>query len=226
MFFLPPTGEESALDGAEQAAPPGVVHVDAAAPWRSEEAAESISQDTQDTQSLLGSCSHLELYFSIRSPVVSRSESRGVFLVVLVTWWYLPRILPQVHETCFMFLLGRMFTSPHPLRRCVGKQTPAAPEVQLHEDLLGSAMSRNCLGTRVSSSIETMRWMFSNPKKKGVQTKKRARNLALASKFRSPRPPKGTHSDRKEGHTGFFLEEPFCISLFPFSSVFFSLCFR
>ena len=43
---LPCTGEESALDGAEQAAPPGVVHVDAAAPWRSEEAARSISQDT------------------------------------------------------------------------------------------------------------------------------------------------------------------------------------
>ena len=32
MFFIPPTGEESALDSAEQAAPPGVVHVDAAAP--------------------------------------------------------------------------------------------------------------------------------------------------------------------------------------------------
>ena len=60
--FLPPTGEESALDGAEQAAP-GVVQVDAAAPWRSEEAAGSISQDTQDTQILLGSCSHLKLSF-------------------------------------------------------------------------------------------------------------------------------------------------------------------
>ena len=45
--FWPSTGEESALDGAEQAAPPGVVHVDAAAPWRSEEAVGSISQDTQ-----------------------------------------------------------------------------------------------------------------------------------------------------------------------------------
>ena len=30
MFLIPSTGEES-LDGAEQAAPPGVVHVDAAA---------------------------------------------------------------------------------------------------------------------------------------------------------------------------------------------------
>ena len=50
MFLNLPTGEESTLDGAEQAAPPGVVHVDAAAPWRSEEAAGSISQDTQDMQ--------------------------------------------------------------------------------------------------------------------------------------------------------------------------------
>ena len=31
--------KESALDGAEQAAPPGVVHIDVAAGWRSEEAA-------------------------------------------------------------------------------------------------------------------------------------------------------------------------------------------
>ena len=37
-----------------------------------------------------------------------------------------------------------MFTSPHPLSRRVGKQTPAAAELQLLEDLLGSAMSRNC----------------------------------------------------------------------------------
>ena len=31
----------------------------------------------------------------------------------------------------------------------------------------------------------------------GAQTKKKARNLALASKFRTPRPPNGAHSDRK-----------------------------
>ena len=49
----------------------------------------------------------------------------------LVMWCYLPRIFPQFHETCFMFLLCRMFTSRHPLRRCGGKQTPAAPEMQL-----------------------------------------------------------------------------------------------
>ena len=36
VFSIPPTSEESALDGAEQVAPPGVVHIDAAAPWRSE----------------------------------------------------------------------------------------------------------------------------------------------------------------------------------------------
>ena len=39
VFFGPPAGEESALDGAEQAAPPRVVHVDAGAARRGEEAA-------------------------------------------------------------------------------------------------------------------------------------------------------------------------------------------
>ena len=49
--FLPiPQVKNQHLDGAEQAAPPGVVHVDVAAPCGSEEAAGSISQDTQDTQ--------------------------------------------------------------------------------------------------------------------------------------------------------------------------------
>ena len=83
MFFWPSTSEEPALDGAEQAAPPGVVHVDAAAPWRSEEAVGSISQDTQDTQIQWSMFSWFhpapQTVFSIRFPVVSRSESRGVF---------------------------------------------------------------------------------------------------------------------------------------------------
>ena len=38
-FGALPTGEESAPDDVEQAAPPGVVHIDVAAAWRSEEAA-------------------------------------------------------------------------------------------------------------------------------------------------------------------------------------------
>ena len=38
-LFGPPSGEASALDGAEQAAAPGEVHIDVAAPWRSEAAA-------------------------------------------------------------------------------------------------------------------------------------------------------------------------------------------
>ena len=41
--------EESVLDGAEQAAPPGVVHIDAGTARRHEEAVGSISQDMQDT---------------------------------------------------------------------------------------------------------------------------------------------------------------------------------
>ena len=55
------------------------------------------------------------------------------FLVVVAIWCYLPRIFPQFHETCFMFLHCRMLTSPHPLRRRAGKQTPAAPELQLRD---------------------------------------------------------------------------------------------
>ena len=39
FFCGPPTGEASAPDGVEQAAPPGVVHIDVAVAWRSEEAA-------------------------------------------------------------------------------------------------------------------------------------------------------------------------------------------
>ena len=62
--------------------------------------------------------------------------------------------IPQLKLSfLFGFVLCRMFTSPHPLRRRVGKQTPAAAELQLLEDLLGSAMSRNCLGTCVSRNL-------------------------------------------------------------------------
>ena len=129
--------------------PPRVVHVDAAAAWRDKETVERISQDTQDTQTQWSVFSWFhsapQTVFSTRCLVVSRSESRGVFLVVLV--------FPQFHVTCFMFLLCRMFTTPHPLRRRVGKQTPAAPELQLFEDLLGSVKSRNCLGTCVSRNL-------------------------------------------------------------------------
>ena len=39
FFCGPPTGEASAPDGVEQVAPPGVVHIDVALAWRSEEAA-------------------------------------------------------------------------------------------------------------------------------------------------------------------------------------------
>ena len=63
---------------------------------------------------------------------------------------------------------------PHPLRRCVGKQTPAAPELQLRDVVWsdesffqlrelpihqntricrGSAISRNCLGTCLSRNL-------------------------------------------------------------------------
>ena len=42
-------GEEPALDGAEQAAPPGMVQIDTGTARRDEEAVGSISQDMQDT---------------------------------------------------------------------------------------------------------------------------------------------------------------------------------
>ena len=96
-----------------------------------------LGEAKQDTQIQWSLFSWFQLapqtVFSTRFPVVSRCESRGVFLVALAIGCYPPRTFPQFHETCFMFLLCRMFTSPHPLRRCVGKQTPAAPEVPLRD---------------------------------------------------------------------------------------------
>ena len=49
FFFGPPSGKASALDGAEQAAAPGEVHIDVAERWRSEEAALGVLflQDTR-----------------------------------------------------------------------------------------------------------------------------------------------------------------------------------
>ena len=68
-FPSPTTGEESALDGAKQAAPPGVVLVDAGASRRDEEAVGSISQDAFLA---LFSLFHLALqtFFSMRFLVV------------------------------------------------------------------------------------------------------------------------------------------------------------
>ena len=70
---------------------------------RDEEAVGSISQDTHFTQIQwsLFSLFHpaLQAIFSMRFPLVFRSESRGVFLVVLVIWCCLPRMI------CTMFLL-------------------------------------------------------------------------------------------------------------------------
>ena len=39
--------------------------------------------------------------------------------------------------------------------------------------------------------------------KKGAQTKKRARNWAPASNFRTPRPPTGAHADKKRSAKGY-----------------------
>ena len=110
-FFGSPTSEESALDGVEQVVWSGVRRC----------------------------CSHPapQTVFSIRFPVVSRSESRGVFLVVLVIWCYLPRTLPQFHVTCFMFLLCRIFTSLHPLRRRVGQADASCSRIAAPQGSVG-----------------------------------------------------------------------------------------
>ena len=95
MFFL--------TDGAERAAPPGVVHVDAGAARRDEEVVGSISQDTHFSQiqwslfSLFNPA--LQTIFLVWFPVVFRSGSLCVVLVVLVIWCCLP------HKMCTMFLL-------------------------------------------------------------------------------------------------------------------------
>ena len=43
QFSATVAGEESALDGAEQASLPGVVHIDAGPAWREEEAVGNLS---------------------------------------------------------------------------------------------------------------------------------------------------------------------------------------
>ena len=95
--------------------------VDAAATWPSEEAVGSISQDTQIQWSLF-SLFHPELQtiFSIRFPVVFRSESRGVFLVC---FGYL--VLSATQDLRRVLVVALLFTADHPWRRCVDKQTPA-----------------------------------------------------------------------------------------------------
>ena len=78
-------GEESALDGAEQAAAPGVAHIDSGAAWRDEEVVETAS--SQD--SIVDLCSFfsqfhpaLQTIFSVRF-LASHSESRGVYFFVV-----------------------------------------------------------------------------------------------------------------------------------------------
>ena len=65
------SGEASALDGAEQAAAPGVVHINVAEPWRSEEAAFEVLflQDTHTSRGFLDN-------FSLGSFPVCRRISR------------------------------------------------------------------------------------------------------------------------------------------------------
>ena len=58
--------------------------------------------------------------------------------------------------------------------------------------------------------LRTPTLMFFDTHKRKAQNKKRARNLAPASKFRSLGPPKGTHSDRKGGQKGGHSE--FCFT--------------
>ena len=108
-------------------APPGVVLVDVAAARRDEEAAGSISQDTQDTQIQwsLFSLFHpaLQTIFSVWFPVVFRSESRGVFLVFFVIWCCLPR------KICTMFLL--LLSCSRPITHGDDELASRAPELQL-----------------------------------------------------------------------------------------------
>ena len=56
-----------------------------------------------------------------------------------------------------MFLLCRMFTSPRLLTRCVGKQTPAAPEVQLR-DVVWSDESFFLLREQPNHQNTRIRW--------------------------------------------------------------------
>ena len=118
-------------------------------PFNHEEAVESISQDTQDTQIQwsLFSLFHpaLQTIFSMRFPVF--------FAVSLAAFFCCYLVLSATQDLHYVLVVALMFTSPHPLRRRAGKQTPAAPELQLFEDLSGSAISRNCFGTCLSRNL-------------------------------------------------------------------------
>ena len=84
------TGEESALNGAKQAAWSGA-----------RRCCSGLARRRGCGEHLARHARHADSVFSVRFPVVSRSESHGVFLVVLVLWCYPPRIFPQFHATCF-----------------------------------------------------------------------------------------------------------------------------
>ena len=101
-FPSPTTGEESALDGAAQAAPPGVVLVDAGAARRDEEAVGSNSQDTHFSQIQWS-------LFSLFHPRFKRSFPCGFlwFFAVILAVFFLLSCLFGVfcRKICTMFLL-------------------------------------------------------------------------------------------------------------------------
>ena len=123
-----PACEGSATDGAERAAAPGVVHIDVGALWRDDEAALQNHSDTH--------FSEFQRHFSLSSCPLCRRTSRrslsysnflGIFrcLLVFVS-------VPLTGMTPLESLLFSVFVVGCSLRRCVRKQTAAAPILQLH----------------------------------------------------------------------------------------------
>ena len=131
-FLIPSIDEESALNGAEQAAPSGASRCCSALVKRRGRR-EYLARHAflADSVVIVLFCGFLWLF---------RSESRGVFLVVLVVWCCLAR------KICTMFLL--LLSCP----RLLTHRDDGWASRRL-EDLLGSAISRNCLGTCVSRNL-------------------------------------------------------------------------
>ena len=100
FFCRPPAGEESAPDDADHAAPPGVVHINVAAAWRSEE--DAFMQDSHFFQFLVHS--------SLSSFPLCKGSSRHSLSYSFM----------QFHQSFSLFLGSLLSDVSVPARLCLG----------------------------------------------------------------------------------------------------------
>ena len=136
--------------------PPGVVHVDAAAAWRDEEAVERhLARHARHADSvaivlLVPSRTSNSFPFGF---LWFLAVSLAVFFVVVFAILVLSTTHLSAISCDVLHVLALSHVHVSSPIETTGGQTPAAPESDLLEDLLGSAMSRHCLGTCVSRNL-------------------------------------------------------------------------